>query len=135
MFIIFFVLLSDTHPRYQLLLSFSSYNVEFNCPINHEQIISCSSSTFFFYLKIILIWASVIFCDYMSELRYEWDVSYQKVIIINFYCWHPLAELNTSGRFGSFCAQFMIHTSIKDWYVINNFYSNVILTNWFFSSF
>ncbi|XP_070494498.1 macoilin [Chironomus tepperi] len=30
------------------------------------------STTFFFYLKIILIWASVIFCDYMSELRVEY---------------------------------------------------------------
>lgn len=30
------------------------------------------STAFFFYLKIILIWASVIFCDYMSELRVEY---------------------------------------------------------------
>ncbi|KAG5677236.1 hypothetical protein PVAND_007010 [Polypedilum vanderplanki] len=30
------------------------------------------STAFFFYLKIILIWAAVIFCDYMSELRVEY---------------------------------------------------------------
>ncbi|CRK95605.1 CLUMA_CG009064, isoform A [Clunio marinus] len=34
--------------------------------------LSGNSSTTLFYMKIILIWSSVIFCDYISELRFEY---------------------------------------------------------------